>query len=296
MKKLHFIVACVVCSLSLSAQTNTGLLQITLHKNLLPAVCNLSNDSNGVYLHSGLGYTSSTAAWEAIVGNWGLKDGIGAMTHVDDSTYTLCMNIVSYYTTLASPDSLQGGQGLGPLPAGGTPYNIGLVFRVAGPCPPDVNGKPQCGFAGGIGKDPNCDDIFIEDLPMSQGAGSPYVVDYTGDPYNAVEVAYVASCATTAGVQDISYQLIHDIKVSPNPFSDQVTIAFNMVPDATPVHAEIYDVMGRMVADLSKSIGGGYNTITWNATGLDGRELAIGTYMLKVSNGTQTLTKKLIKR
>ena len=294
MKKLHFLLACLVCGMTVSAQTNTGFLQITLHKNLLPAVCNLSNDTNGVYMHSGLGYTSNTAAWEAIVGHWGKKDGIGQMTRVDSNTYTTCLNIRSYYTNLASPDSLHGGEGVGPFPANATAYNIGCVFRVAGPCPLDGQGKPQCGFQGGIGKDPSCKDIFINDLQLTQ-PGSPYVTDQIGDPYNAVEAGYVANCGTT-GSQDISYQFIREIKVFPNPFKDQVDISFNMVPDVTAVHAEVCDIMGRKVADFTPSIGGGYNSFTWDASGTDGRELAAGTYILKVSNGTQIMTKKLIKQ
>jgi hypothetical protein len=294
MKKLHFLVACLICSLALSAQTNTGFLQVTLHKNLLPAVCNLSNDTNGVYIHSGLGYTSNTAAWEAVVGHWGMHDGVGAMTKVDSNTYTMCMNVRDYYTNLANPDSMHGGVGIGPFPAGGTAYNIGCVFRVAGPCPLDGQGKPQCGFQGGIGKDPSCKDIFINDLTLTQ-PGSPYVTDQVGDPYDAVEAAYVANCGTT-GAQDISYQFIKDIKVFPNPFKDQVDISFNMMPDVTAVHAEVYDIMGKKVADFTPSVGGGYNAFTWDATGTDGRELAMGTYLLKVSNGTEIRTQKLIKQ
>ena len=294
MKKLHLLMVCLACCLYASAQTNTGYLQITLHKNLLPAVCNLSNDTNGVYIHSGVGYTSSTAAWEAVVGHWGMNDGVGAMTRVDSQTYTMCINVRNYYTTMANPDSMHGGVGIGPLPANGTPYNIGCVFRVAGPCPLDGQGKPQCGFQGGIGKDPSCKDIFINDLQLTQ-PGSPYVTDQVGDPYAAVEAAYVANCGTT-GADDISYQLFKDIKVFPNPFKDQVDISFNMVPDVTAVHAEVYDIMGRVVADFTPSIGGGYNSFVWDATGKDGRELAAGTYMLKVSNGTQIMTHKLIKQ
>jgi flagellar hook assembly protein FlgD len=62
---------------------------------------------------------------------------------------------------------------------------------------------------------------------------------------------------------------------------DQVDISFNMVPDVTAVHAEVYDIMGKVVANFTPSIGGGYNSFVWDATGKDGRELAAGTYVLK---------------
>ena len=294
MKHFRILVFCVVSSLGLSAQ-NTGILQITLHRNLLgvTSACQLHDeDTSGVYIHSGVGYSSNTAAWEAIVGHWGLRDGLGEMDKVNDSTFTICMNIRNYYSQLASPDSLHGGEGRGPLPAGATPYNIGCVFRNPGPCPLGADGKPNCIK----GADDACQDIFITNLDLSDPGNhtTPEVYDYNTNPFAAVEAVYVNGCVS--GVKDISSELITEINVTPNPFSGNVKINFNMIPDLTKVTAQIYDVLGSKVADLSSAVVGGYNTLIWDGTSAAGNQLAAGSYVIKVSNGSKVLTAKIVKK
>jgi hypothetical protein len=292
MKKFLITAICFVCCGIASAQTNTGNLKITLHKDQLTGFCNLGNDSTGVYMHSGAGYTSSTAAWEAIVGNWGIRDGIGQMTMVDANTYTICINLKNYYMG-AKPDSLHGGEGLGPLPANGTVYNIGCVFREAGPCQLNSQGKPQCIE----GKDPNCKDIFITNLPLDQSLGGVIsVTDQIGDDFPAVTAEYVAACGTTGVSHDISSQLLKEIKAYPNPFSGSLNVEFNMIPGVTEVRAQIYDVMGRNIADFSPALRGGYNAFTWDGTGHDGQPIEKGIYIVKVTNGTDIQTKTIIKQ
>jgi flagellar hook assembly protein FlgD len=63
----------------------------------------------------------------------------------------------------------------------------------------------------------------------------------------------------------------------------------------TKVQAQVYDVLGRKVADFSSSIRSGYNSFKWDGAGADGISLPIGTYMLKVTNGSEVRTAKLIK-
>ncbi len=294
MKGLKLLAVSIVCAVCASAQTNTGILQITLHRTMLtysPACQLAHDDTSGVYIHSGVGFTSVTAAWESIVGHWGKRDGLGEMVKVDDSTFTICINIKNYYGQLASPDSLHGGEGLGPLPATATPYNIGCVFRNPGPCPLGGDGKPNCIK----GADDACTDIFITDLTLNDPpASTPQVYDYNGNPFPAVEAVYVSSCVT--GVKDISYQLISQIVTSPNPFTDHVQISFNMIPDQTRVRAEIYDVLGNKVADFSHSVNSGYNSFAWDGTNMAGRALPGGTYVIKVTNGTQIQTGRIVKR
>ena len=291
MKKIQLFSLCLFFAGVLSAATNTGILKVTLHVNMLTGFCNLGHDSTGVYYHSGAGYTSSTAAWESIVGNWGKNDGIGTMQKQDSTTYFICFNVKDYYTH-AKPDSLHGGEGLGPMPANATAYNIGCVFREAGPCPLNGQGKPVCIE----GKDESCKDIFITNLILDhQIADTIQVTNQIGDPFDAVYAEYVTGCATT-GVHDISNELIKDIHAYPNPFSHTLNIEFNMVEDVTKVTAQIYDVMGRMVADLSPAVSNGYNHFIYNGTDINDHDLSSGLYVLKVSNGSQVLTKTLFKQ
>lgn len=291
MKKIKLLAACMICALCISAQSYPGYLQITLHKNLLLGACNLNEDTNHVvYIHSGAGYKSQTSLWDCVVGNWGKADGIGKMTTVDDTTYTICMDLTqtssNYYSNVntANADS-------GVMPVGSTIYNIGCVFRAEGPFPLNAQGQPVLNLALKGAANDNCSDIWL----IGVNTGSISIVEqFDGStPVTSVEAAYVNGCAS--GVHDISDQLISDIIVSPNPFKDKVTVQFNMVPDLTKVRAQVYDVLGKVVADFTPGIKGGYKYFSWDGAGADGVSLPAGTYLLKVTNGSQVQTKKLVK-
>ncbi len=66
-----------------------------------------------VYIHSGGGVAGP---WEAVVGNWGMDDGIGEMTETDDDIWEIELQLDEYYATAGY--------------TGGIPVNfIGMVFR-----------------------------------------------------------------------------------------------------------------------------------------------------------------------
>ncbi|MFN8309695.1 MAG: T9SS type A sorting domain-containing protein [Chitinophagales bacterium] len=282
--KKNILIVLLVLTCAAKAQV-TPYLQITVDKGKLEGFCNLGG-ADVVYMHSGLGTTDPDQVWQHIVGHWGLADGLGKMTRVVDSTYSICINVRDYYTNLASADSLHGGEGIGPMPAGATPYNIGVVFRNEGPCPVGPTGDINCIE----GKDPNCKDIFIYDLP----SGSPVVIKQDGDPFDAVEAHYVSGCA--AAIHDISDALNGSVKVFPNPFEEKVGITLNVSPTAALVQLDVYDVVGNKVADLTSKLKPGHNYITWNGKDNGGVNLPSGTYVLKLTNGGNISTARLIKR
>ena len=304
MKKLQLLVLSLICCIGLSAQTvlNTGYLQITLDRSSLEqngGVCKLDSAGDSIYVHSGAGYKGITSLWDAVVGRWGLADGIGAMTTTNDTVYTICMDLTptatNYYSVVATADVDSG-----PMPIGSVIYNIGCVFRWAGPWP-IVNGHPTLnnnwkGAGPTIDTRNQCADIWLLGV-NSDSIGyqtQPIVVqDEEGAPIPYVTPTWVNSCGTT-GVKNISNQLFDYIKVSPNPFVDNLTIEFNMIPDVTKVQAQVYDVMGRKVADFTPYIKSGYNRFTWDP-GAEGMLLPTGTYLLKVTNGSEVRTAKLIK-
>ena len=274
----------MITCVAMSAQSYPGNLQITLNKSLLLGSCNLSQDTDHVvYIHSGAGYKINTSLWDAVVGNWGKADGIGRMTTVDDTTYTICMDLTqtasNYYSNIntANADS-------GILPVGRMIFNIGCVFRDQGPFPLNSQGQPVLNLSLKGAANDNCSDIWLEGVNTGQITIVEQFDGATAVP--AVTAAFVTSCPTT-GVQDISSQLINDIIVSPNPFRDKVNIQFNMVQDLTRVQAQVYDVLGRKVADFTPGISSGYNYFSWDGAGVDGISLPTGTYLLKVTNGTQ---------
>jgi hypothetical protein len=206
----------------------------------------------------------------------------------------------NYYS---NPNTANADSGI--LPIGNTIYNIGVVFRDQGPFPINpVNGQPILnnnlkGAGPDVDSRGQCSDIWLIGVNTDSIGMQTQPVQVVEEDFlaliPAVTTAWVNGCATPNGVHDISSQLINYIKVSPNPFSDNVNIEFNMIPDVTKVHAEVYDVMGRQVADFSPVIRNGYNYFSWNGAGTDGVTLPSGTYLLKVTNGNLVETAKLIK-
>jgi hypothetical protein len=78
-----------------------------------------------------------------------------------------------------------------------------------------------------------------------------------------------------------------ELSAFPNPFNSAVAISLPTAGGLSQITAAVYDVRGRIVADLSRQAKNG-RTITWNAKGFPK-----GVYLLKVSAGLKTITKKL---
>lgn len=260
----------------------TPYLKITLDRKLMKGFCDLGQGSaspvDTVYLHSGLGTTSTSAVWEHVVGNWGQANGKGRMLNEGNGVFSLTVNIADYYTNLASPDSNQvGGEGIGPMPNGATPYNIGLVFREEGPCPVDpLTGDINCRE----GKDTLCRDIFVVDLP----SGAPYVLDQAGGEFAPVTVQYVQG----TNVNDMFNKL--SASVYPNPFVRVAEIDFEM-KESKDLTIEVSDIMGRTVTTLfnGKSVSG-KNHITWDALNCEK-----GVYFINFVSGKERYSTRIVK-
>ena len=68
----------------------------------------------------------------------------------------------------------------------------------------------------------------------------------------------------------------------PNPFNPTATIRFDL-PQSAQVSLVVYDLLGRRVAELvSQEIEPGYHSVTWNARGITGRNLASGIYIARL--------------
>jgi hypothetical protein len=306
MKKVSFIMVCLmICSLAASAQTvlNTGYLEITLYRNQLLGSCNLDSAPSNVYVHAGAG-KSLTTNWDVVIGNWGIPDGEGEMVGSGDSVAQICMDLShttsNYFGGVVHPTDS------GAVLPTDNIINMGLVFRAPNGFPVLPGG--QFGLDANLkgGYDEQCSDFWLLGV-HTDSIGMQMQPIFVTESYDggltlaaAVAVTWVTqgNCNTingTNGIQSISAQSISDIHVSPNPFHESVNITFNMLPDAGNVVAQVYDVMGRKVADFSSSVKTGYNNITWNGAGTDGKALPSGTYLLQVTNGTERQTSKLIK-
>ena len=78
--------------------------------------------------------------------------------------------------------------------------------------------------------------------------------------------------------------------ITPNPFSEATTIKFELL-NAGHVKLDVYNSTGNMVETIvSEPMNKGQHQFEWDAS-----QLLAGIYFLKLNNGIQTGTEKLIK-
>jgi hypothetical protein len=78
--------------------------------------------------------------------------------------------------------------------------------------------------------------------------------------------------------------------VSPNPAREQLAVAFSL-PDAAPARLEAFDLVGRRVALREVGpLGGGSHVVRLD----EGRELAPGVYLVRLTRGNRTLTARAV--
>ncbi len=81
---------------------------------------------------------------------------------------------------------------------------------------------------------------------------------------------------------------------SPNPFNPSTKIAWYLDTRAH-VTLEIFDAAGRRVATLVDRVqDAGDHEVIWNGTGLDGRNVASGIYLYRLTAGKRTRTRKMV--
>ncbi len=80
----------------------------------------------------------------------------------------------------------------------------------------------------------------------------------------------------------------------PNPFNPSTTVSFSLKHDSD-VHIDIYDVRGRKVFTLTdERYTAGQHQIVWDGISDDGREVASGVYLLRLTTGEANLLKKAL--
>ena len=81
----------------------------------------------------------------------------------------------------------------------------------------------------------------------------------------------------------------------PNPFSDIVTLEFDLPISAGSVELTIYDLRGRAVKRLvSGTLGRGRHQAVWNGTDVHGQPVPSGVYFARLRMGEVDVAKKLL--
>jgi photosystem II stability/assembly factor-like uncharacterized protein len=95
--------------------------------------------TTSVHMHSGASIDPDFG-WQYVVGDWGNPASPGQMTSLGNGKWSFAMNPVAYYNQAPN----------GPMPAGSSIDNIGMVFRESGPC---GSGVPCLEQKDGFGED-----------------------------------------------------------------------------------------------------------------------------------------------
>jgi hypothetical protein len=100
------------------------------------------------------------------------------------------------------------------------------------------------------------------------------------------EAASEAAVAASAGADLPAEYVLH--AAYPNPFQDRATLRYEL-PEAASVRIVVYDLLGREVAVIvDGELGAGRH-----AAVLDGRALAAGVYVVRMTAGERALTQRL---
>lgn len=94
---------------------------------------------------------------------------------------------------------------------------------------------------------------------------------------------------TTLGVKEVAASFSNKFVVSPNPVSDVISIDYD-VNSVQNVAASLIDVNGKVIQESKTGSDAANNKIS-----LDGSSLKQGIYFIKISDDTNTVTKKIIK-
>jgi hypothetical protein len=187
-----------------------------------------------------------------------------------------------------------------------------LIWDVSGEAGDPIGDGLAFSIEGGDGADNQDYPDVIDAIAPAQ-----VILDYTGDPSKHCGVRFDSGSSKVVylsfGFEGISTQADRELLLSriiawfgktagldervlpmavsvyPNPAVTRLNIAFGEASGATKV--EIYDVLGRAVKTLGPVTDG---DITWSLTDEAGRRVSPGVYLLAVSAGSQSFTRKVV--
>jgi hypothetical protein len=158
---------------------------------------------------------------------------------------------------------------------------------------------PQSAVAAAAGGGPNNDGVYpISVFVDVLAKGNPIPATYTwvstlGTPPYGAAIEYsdyniVVDVCNGISVQDALSQNKFDVAANfPNPFSNTTTIKFNTVKEED-VTLNVYNMVGSLVHTNKVRSEAGKNTLVF-----DGSKLAAGMYIYTMTNGKETVTKKM---
>ncbi|MBM3286985.1 MAG: DUF362 domain-containing protein [Candidatus Eisenbacteria bacterium] len=145
---------------------------------------------------------------------------------------------------------------------------------------------------------------MINDERQSRGWSTkpcPWIEQASGAPYNlgvsnpAQMTVISMNAADVPGETETQTGTTFLAPSVPNPFRERTSIRFRMGHGGLAAVA-IYDVSGRLVRDLGeRSYGEGYATVPWDGRDADGRAVAAGVYLARLSTDSGTRSRRLVR-
>jgi hypothetical protein len=99
----------------------------------------------------------------------------------------------------------------------------------------------------------------------------------------------------TTSLNGIHGALVPEIKVYPNPFSDEVTVEFNLAQDAE-VEVEVTNQLGQHVKMITtkEHFTSGVHRLTWNGRNTSDQEVSQGIYHLMIKFNNTITHRKIV--
>jgi len=147
----------------------------------------------------------------------------------------------------------------------------------------------------------------VEDGPsLNYARRDPMAVNYYGSIYvfggtntNGLDVPYIEVFSTSVStvVNQSKPDAPNEFKLDdnyPNPFNPSTRIDFE-VPKQSKISLDIYSILGEHIKNLtSKIYEPGKYTLTWNGTGVQGKQVSSGVYIYRLSSSYYSKSKKMI--
>jgi len=113
------------------------------------------------------------------------------------------------------------------------------------------------------------------------------------DQLTIVTTAANIAINSSTSVTDINKESYYLMQNSPNPFSENTVITFNL-PENQKVSLVIYNLLGEEVYNFSGNYNKGTHSLNWNGKNQYHKALSNGNYLLKMQAGDFTANRKLI--
>ena len=98
---------------------------------------------------------------------------------------------------------------------------------------------------------------------------------------------------SSTSVADINKESYYLLQNSPNPFSENTHITFNL-PESQKVNVVIFNLLGEEVYNFSGTYSKGTHSLNWDGKNQYNKALSNGNYLLKMQAGDFIANRKLI--